>query len=131
MQHKCVHHTVSICGIPQVYRNYYNIKLYGTVEAGCKLVHSFIHSFIRSLAHAECDNTLPFSGTSSILLCCVLFPSTQFPQLIFHPLLLHLAIYFLVYLSVLFPNSYLKLFWKFCFLPFSVHVQTNAIYLAL
>jgi hypothetical protein len=37
----------------------------------------------------------------------------------------------LVYLLVLFPNSYTVLFWEFCFLPFSVHVQTNVIYVAL
>ena len=74
-------------------------------------VHSFIHSFFHSLARAECDYFLPFSGASSIPLCCVLFPSTQFPQLVFHPSLLHLAISFSVYLSaLLFPNSYLKLF---------------------
>ena len=35
------------------------------------------------------------------------FPSTLFHQLVFHPPLLHLAIYFLIYLSaLLFPNSY-------------------------
>jgi hypothetical protein len=32
----------------------------------------------------------------------------------------------LVYLSIfLFPNSYVILFWEFCFLPFSEHAQTN------
>ena len=41
---------------------------------------------------------------------CVICPSTQFHQLVFHPSLLHLAIYFSVYLSaLLFPNSYLIL----------------------
>jgi hypothetical protein len=45
---------------------------------------------------------------------------------------LHLVIYFLVYLLVLlFPNSYTILFWEFYFLPLSVHVQTNTIYVAL
>jgi hypothetical protein len=35
----------------------------------------------------------------------------------------------LVYLSVLlFPNSYIILFWEFYFIPFSVHVQTNIIF---
>jgi hypothetical protein len=53
-------------------------------------------------------------------------------QLFFHPLSPHLAIYFLVYLSILlFPNSYIILFWEFYFLLFSVHVQTNVIYLTL
>jgi hypothetical protein len=37
-----------------------------------------------------------------------------------------------VYLLVLlFPNSYTILFWEFYFLPFSVHVQINVIYVAL
>jgi hypothetical protein len=38
----------------------------------------------------------------------------------------------LVYLSILlFPNSYIIPFWEFYFLPFSVHPQTNIIYLTL
>jgi hypothetical protein len=38
----------------------------------------------------------------------------------------------LVYLLIfLFPNSYIIPFWEFCFLPFSVHVQANVIYLTL
>jgi hypothetical protein len=38
----------------------------------------------------------------------------------------------LVYLLVLlFPNSRIMLFWEFYFLPFSVHVQTTVIYVAL
>ena len=65
-------------------------------------------------------------------LCCVLFPSTHFHQLVFHPSSLHLAIYFLVYFSaLLFPNSYKILFWEFCFLPFSVLAQTNVIYIMI
>ena len=88
-------------------------------------------SFI-PLACAECDDSLPFSGASSVPLCYVLFPATLLHQLFFHPLSPHLAIYFLVYLSVLlFPNSYIIPFWEFCFLPFSVHAQTNIIYLTL
>jgi hypothetical protein len=39
--------------------------------------------------------------------------------------------YFLAYLSILFPNSYIILFWEFYFLPFSVHAQTTVIYLIL
>ena len=74
------------------------------------LIHSFIHSFIHSsipLACAECDNSLPFSGASSIPLCYTPFSSTLFHQLVFQPPSFHLAIYFLVYLSAsLFPNSY-------------------------
>jgi hypothetical protein len=38
----------------------------------------------------------------------------------------------LAYLSILlFPNSNIILFLEFYFLPFSVHVQTNVIYLTL
>ena len=88
-------------------------------------------SFI-PLACAECDDSLPFSGASSIPLCYVLFPAILLHQLFFHPLSPNLANYFLVYLSIsLFPNSYIILFWGFYFLPFSVHVQTNVIYLTL
>ena len=89
------------------------------------------NSFI-PLACAECDDSLPFSGASSIPLCYVLFPATILYQPFFHPLSPHLAIYFLVYLSILlFPHSYIVPFWEFYFLPFSVHVQTNIIYLTL
>jgi len=35
---------------------------------------------------AECDDSLPFSGASSIPLCYVLFPATLLHQLFFHPL---------------------------------------------
>ena len=78
------------------------------------------------MARAEYDDSLPFSGASSIPLCHITFPSTLFHQLVFHPPSRHLAIYFLVCLSALFfPNSYIILYWEFCFLPFSVHAQTN------
>ena len=104
----------------------------------CNINHSLIceyficrfHSFI-PLACAECDDSLPFSGASSIPLCYVLFPATVLYQPFFHPLSPHLAIYFLVYLSMLLPNSYIIPFWEFHFLPFSVHAQTNIIYLTL
>jgi hypothetical protein len=33
--------------------------------------------------------------------------------------------------ALLFTNSYTILFWEFCFLPFSVHAQTNVDYLTL
>ena len=59
-----------------------------------RLFHSFI-----PLPCAECDNSLPFSGASSIPLCYVLFPATLLHQLFFHPLSPHLAIYFLVFHS--------------------------------
>jgi hypothetical protein len=93
--------------------------------------HSFIHSFIPS-ACAECDDSLPFSGASSFPPCYILFPATLLRQLFLLPASLHLAIYFLVYiLALLIPNSYTIHFWEFYFLPFSVHVQTNIIYVAL
>ena len=77
-----------------------------------------IYLFI-PLARAECNHSLPFSGASSISLCYVLFLATLLHQLFFHPLSPYLAIYFLVYLSVLlFPNSYTITFWEFYFLPF-------------
>jgi len=91
-------------------------------------IYSFIHSIamcrmrrflavLRSFFHSSLLYTLsfqPFTPTS------------------LHPPSLHLAIYFLVYLSAsLFPNSYIILLWEFYFLPFSVHAQTNVIYLTL
>ena len=97
-----------------------------------KMEQSVLKYSFTSSARAECDDFLPFSGASSIPLCYVLFPATLLHQLFFHPLSPHLAIYFLVYLSnLLFPNSYKIPFWEFYFLPFSVHAQTNVIYLTL
>jgi len=73
------------------------------------------HLFI-PLACAECDDSLPFSGASSISLCYITFPSTHFHQLVFPPPSLHHAIYFLVYLSaLLFPNSHTIPFWGVLF----------------
>jgi hypothetical protein len=66
-------------------------------------INSFIHSFI-PLACAECDNSLAFSGASSIPLCYILFPATLLHQLFFHPPSLHLAIYFLIYLLFFFTS---------------------------
>jgi hypothetical protein len=62
-----------------------------------------LHSFI-PVACAEFDDSLPFSGASSIPLCYVLFPATLPHQLFFHPLSPHLSIYFLVYLSIFVPK---------------------------
>jgi hypothetical protein len=91
-------------------------------------IHSFINSFI-PLAYAECDDSLPFSGRSSIPLCYVLLHATLLHQLYFCPPSLHLSICFLVHLStLLFQNSYIILLWE---LKFSVRVQTNVIYLTL
>ena len=55
------------------------------------------HSFIL-LACAEFDDSLPFSGASSVPLYHVLFLATLLHQLFFHPLSPRLAIYFLAYL---------------------------------
>jgi hypothetical protein len=84
-----------------------------------------------SIAMWRMRRLLAFLGASSNPLCYILFPATILHQLFFHPPSLHIAIYFLVYLLVLFPNSYTILFWEFYFLPFSVHVQTNVVYAPL
>ena len=75
------------------------------------IYHSF-HSFIPSFTHsfipvacAEYDDSLPFSGTSSIPLCYILFIATHLCQLFFHPVSLHLAIYFFdIPLNLLVPK---------------------------
>ena len=59
----------------------------------------FIHSFV-PLACAECGDSLPFTGASSILPYHILFPATLLRQLCFYPPSLRPAIYFLVYLLV-------------------------------
>ena len=84
-----------------------------------------IYSFI-PLACAECNDSLLFSGASSIPACYIIFPATLLHQLFFHPPSLHLPIYFLVYLSAfLFPNSYIIFFWEFYFLPFYTYCYVN------
>ena len=91
-----------------------------------------VNQSINPLACAECGDSLPFSGASSIPPCHTLFPATPLHQPFFHPPSLHPAICFLICLLVLlFPNSYTILFWEIYFLPFSVHVQTIVIYAAL
>ena len=95
-------------------------------------VYKTLYTPFLPLACAECDDSLPLSGGFSIPLCYISFPSTLFHQLVFHPSSLHVAVYFLVFLSViLLPNSYIILLWELCFLPFSVHAHTNVIYLTL
>ena len=74
-----------------------------------------IHSFF-PLACAECNDSLPFWGASSIPLCYKPLPSTLFHQLVFHSPSLHLAICFWIYLlALLFQNSYIILFWGILF----------------
>jgi hypothetical protein len=59
------------------------------------------------------------------------FPATLLHQIFFRPSSRHLIIYFLFYLLILLiPNSYI-VFYELCFLPFSLHIQTNVIYVAL
>jgi hypothetical protein len=90
------------------------------------------HKFIRSIGMCRMRQFLAVLTSffhSSLLRT---FPATLLHQLFVHPLTPHLAIYFLVYLSILlFPNSYIVPFWEFYFLPFSVRAQTNIIYLTL
>jgi hypothetical protein len=37
------------------------------------------------VAHAECDDSLPFSGASTIPVCYILFPATFLHPLFIHP----------------------------------------------
>ena len=89
----------------------------------------FIHSFHWCVQ----DATIPCRSQEFLpFLSVILFPATLLHQLFFHPFSPHHVICFLVYLSILlFPNSYILAFWEFHFLPFSVHAQTNVIYLTL
>ena len=91
------------------------------------IMPKFIHSF-----HWCVNNAAIPCRSQELPLCYILSPATLHHQLFLHPLSPHLAIYFLVYLSILlFPNSYTIPSWEFYFLPFSVHAQTNIIYLTL
>jgi hypothetical protein len=68
-----------------------------------------LHIILIPLAWAEWEDSLPFSVVSSIPLCYIHFPATLLNQLLFHPPLLHLAVYFFIYLLVLLiPNSYTR-----------------------
>ena len=89
-------------------------------------IHSFIHSFIPS-ACAECGDSLPFSGASSIPLCYIPF-STNCSFILPHFILPSIS---WSASALLFRNSYVIPFWEFYFFPFSVHAQTNIIYLTL
>jgi hypothetical protein len=92
--------------------------------------HSFIHSFHWHVQNA----TIPCHSQKLLPFFFVIypFPFILFYQLFFHPPSFYLTIYFLIYLSALFfPNLYIILFWEIYFFPFSVHAQTNIIYLTL
>jgi hypothetical protein len=65
------------------------LGIYFTAVFG-NILYSFIHS-----ACVECDDSLPFSGASSIPFCYVLFPATLLHQLFIHPLSPHLCHLFL------------------------------------
>jgi len=87
--------------------------------------HSFIHSF-----HCQIQNArIPCQSQRLHPFLPVIypFPPTNLPSSLTSSC--HL---FLVYLSaLLFPKSYIILFWEFYFPPFSVQAQTNVIYLTL
>ena len=95
-----------------------------------RIVHyTFVHSF-----HCHVQNVMiPCHSQELLLFLSVIYPFLPpfSTKLDIHPPSLHRAIYFLVYLSASFPNSYVILLWEFYFLPFSVHTQTNIIYLTL
>ena len=99
----------------------YNLKKLSSYS-----IHSFVHSSIHSftpLACAECNNSLQLSGASSTPVCYIPFPSTLFHQLFFHPPSLHLAICFLVCLSVLsFPNANIIFFFRNSFFFHSLYM---------
>ena len=126
-------HVILLCVYVGVYKILYKIPALSPFTLMFMLLSNwFLYNSFIPLACEECDDSLPFSGASSIPLCYVFFPATFLHQIFFHPLSPHLAIYFLVYLSILlFPNSYIILFSEFYFLSFSVHAQTDVIYLTL
>ena len=112
----CTNHIFHICII------LYCIILYYIYY----IIHSFHWHVQNATTPCHSQELLPFFSVMYFFLPP--FP-TNYSSI---PLSPHLAIYFLVYLSIpLFPNSYIILFWEFCFLPFSVHVQTSVIYLTL
>ena len=88
------------------------------------------HSFI-PLECAECDDSLLFSG-ASISVCYIPFafhpfPPTSFPSSLTSSCHLFLGLPLSLFATKLIYNT----FWEFCFLPFSVHAQTNVNYLTL
>ena len=68
--------------------------------------HKEEYSFI-PFACAECNDSLPFSGDSSIPPCYIPFPSTLFHQLVFHPPSLQLAVPLSLIVSKFIYNSFL------------------------
>ena len=78
-------------------------------------IYTFIHSFNRPIGMCRMRQFLAvlcsfFYSSLLYTFCCHPSPSTSI---------------------LLFPNSYIILFWEFYYLPFSVHAHTNVIYLTL
>ena len=79
-----------------------------------KIICDYIRSFPLRVQNA----TIPRRSQELLPFLSVMyfFPAILLHQLFSHPLSPHLAIYFLVYLSILlFPNSYIIPFWEFYF----------------
>jgi hypothetical protein len=89
-----------------------------------------VHSI--PLACAECKDSLPFSGASSIPLCYVLFSCHPSPPTI-PPYSLTSSCHLFLGLphNLVVPKFIYNTLWGFYFLPFSVHAQTNVTYLTL
>jgi hypothetical protein len=87
---------------------------------------SRIHLFIHSSFHWHVQNMMiPCCSQELLPFLCVIYFSLP-PFFILPTSLTSSCHHFLVHLSILlFPNSYIRLFWELCFLPFSVHAQTN------
>ena len=113
-----------------------------------RIIYSFIHSFIRvsskyeiinriihsfiPLACAECDDSLLFSGASSIPLCYVFFLppfSTNYSSILPHFILPSIS--WSPCQSCCFQIHILCFWGEFYFLPFSELAKTNVISLTL
>jgi hypothetical protein len=89
-------------------------------------VHSFIQSVI-PLACAKCDDSLPFSGASSIPLLYI-FSFHPFPPPSLQSSLTSSCHLFLgLPLSLVVSEFIYNIFWEFYFLSFSVHAQSSVI----
>ena len=96
-QTQLLEHYIFICHLLHVSPfGHHQIDFTTTYTEKYTEVKTSLSQFIHSLACAECNNFLLFSGASSIPLCYIPFPSTLFHQLVFHPLSCHLAVYFVV-----------------------------------
>jgi hypothetical protein len=91
---------------------------------------NFTHSFI-PLAFAEWDDSLPFSGASSIPLLRTFSCYPSPPTILTSSLTSSCHLFLSLPLNLVVPKFSQILFWEFYILPLSVHVQTNTIYLTL